>query len=60
MLKSTSCPFCTKIAELKNEKVIINFGDEPIDVNSYFYKCNNCKEEFTTTDLCESTLKQIK
>lgn len=54
------CPICGKgVGMLRTEPMIIEFREQLHNIFSYFYKCNKCKEEFTTDKVDEITLNQV-
>ncbi|MEK6552533.1 MAG: type II toxin-antitoxin system antitoxin SocA domain-containing protein [Bacteroidota bacterium] len=53
------CPFCDGIADLKIEPIKITFRKEDFNIIKQFYKCNKCKEQFTTDDLDEVNINQV-
>lgn len=55
-----SCPFCKEGAGiLQTESMIVEFREQLHNIFSYFYKCNKCKEEFTTAAIDEVTINQV-
>lgn len=54
------CPYCTGKAKINRYKKIITFKKEDFEVVQHFYKCNSCKEEFTTTETDHLSLVQIQ
>lgn len=54
------CPFCDKgNAVLSVEKKKRTFRKEEFKLYEYYYKCNSCKEEFTTTEIDTINTKQL-
>ncbi len=53
------CPFCDGIADLKIEPIKITFRKEDFNIQKQFYKCNKCKEQFTTDELDEVNINQV-
>ena len=46
------CPFCDKgNVILSVEKKKRTFRKEEFEIFEYYYKCKNCNEEFTTTEI---------
>lgn len=56
---SIDCPFCGKRAKLSSEKTEITYMGERFTVNSFFYACVGCGEEFTTTASDIETIAQV-
>jgi putative zinc finger/helix-turn-helix YgiT family protein len=59
MEKNLECPYCPGQASLKKEKKDLNFRKEAFTVTSFFYQCDSCKKEFTTTDTDQVTITQV-
>lgn len=60
LLEEIDCPYCEKeISYLKGEEGTIKYRDKSFEIIYYFYKCNICKQEFTTTESDNKTLNQI-
>ena len=54
------CPFCEKSnAVLSVEKKKRTFRKEEFGLFEYYYKCNNCNEEFTTTEIDTVNTNQV-
>lgn len=53
------CPFCDGIAVLHFEPAKITFRKEDFSIQKQFYKCNKCKERFTTDELDEVNINQV-
>ena len=53
------CPYCDGNAHLKKEGGALMFRKEPFQVIKHFYKCDKCKEEFTTTEVDQLTYNQM-
>lgn len=54
------CPVCEKgNASLKIEKKKRTFRKEEFAIFEYYYKCDNCKEEFTTTEIDTLSINQV-
>ena len=48
--ESISCPVCEKgVSHYMTEPIVVKFRGLEINSTSHFYKCDICKEEFTTT-----------
>ena len=58
MKQVIECPYCDGQAEMKKENKELNFRKESYKVVAHFYKCNQCAEEFTTTDTDTLTILQ--
>lgn len=50
MKKKIECPFCDGQAVLNRSTRTLLYRKESFDVVEHFYKCENCSEEFTTTE----------
>ena len=59
MIEEIDCPFCSGKAHLKKENREYDYKGKKVTAETYFYKCNNCTEEFTTTELDTKTLENI-
>lgn len=59
MKKIIECPMCDGTAKLYSEKKTRIFRKEEFEITEYFYLCNKCNEEFTTTDSDEVTISQV-
>ena len=59
MKKIIECPICDGTADLHSEKKKRIFRKEEFEITEYFYLCNKCNEEFTTTDSDEVTISQV-
>jgi len=53
------CPYCDGHAKLKSSKRETLFRKESFIVNEYYYKCDNCNNEFSTTDIDTITMCQL-
>lgn len=53
------CPFCESEAEYKIELVKITFRKEDFNIHKLFYKCEMCKEQFTTNELDDVNINQV-
>ena len=58
MEQKIKCPLCKGKAELKYENLELDNG-RIIIKDSPYYKCNNCKEEFSTSEQMQELDKQI-
>ncbi|MCL4549169.1 MAG: DUF4065 domain-containing protein [Bacteroidetes bacterium] len=59
MKHELECPYCDGIASLHIEPAKLSFRKEEFEVNSYFYKCNKCNQEFTEQYTDTITLDQV-
>ena len=53
------CSFCEGVAVLKIEPTKITFRKEDFNIQKQFYKCNDCKVQFTTDNLDEVNINQV-
>lgn len=54
------CPLCDKgIANLFIEKKKRTYRKEEFEIFEYYYRCNKCKEEFTTTEIDKLNTNQV-
>lgn len=53
------CPFCGGTTERLVKIVNISFRKEDFKINKQFYKCKECKEQFTTDELDNVNIKQV-
>jgi YgiT-type zinc finger domain-containing protein len=53
------CPYCNGSAFLKGENREITYKEETLTVKAYFYQCESCLEEFTTTETDNQTKIQV-
>ena len=58
MKKVIECPYCEGQATLQKQSKELMYRKELYKVIEHFYKCNNCKEEFTTTETDTITILQ--
>ena len=58
MRQKIDCAYCDGQAQLQRKERDLNFRKEVFKVVEHFYKCNICKEEFTTTETDTVTLLQ--
>ncbi len=59
MKHELECPYCDGIASLHIEPSKLSFRKEEFEVNSSFYKCNKCNQEFTEEYTDTITLEQV-
>lgn len=59
MRKSVNCAYCKGTAELKHENKETIYRKESFKFNQFYYKCNSCKDEFTTNDIDDISVNQI-
>ena len=52
------CAFCDAEAKLKSQKRVLTYRKEEFNVVEHYYLCENCKEEFTTTETDTVTILQ--
>lgn len=50
---------CDGVAKLQSGKKKISFRKEDFDITEFFYLCEKCNEEFTTTDTDEVNVAQV-
>ena len=58
MKNKIECPFCDGYANLEREPKILTYRNEPYKIMQHFYRCEKCKEEFTTDEVDEFSLRQ--
>ncbi len=58
MKNKLECPFCEGYANLEREPKILTYRNEPFKIMQHFYRCEKCKEEFTTDEVDEFSLRQ--
>ena len=58
--KKINCPNCTNSAKLKKGKGTIEYKSKSHDIISCYYKCSNCKLEFTTSKTDSSAAFQAQ
>lgn len=51
------CPLCEGKARLKSIPAVLVIQAKPVEVKAWYYKCDRCGEEFTTTQSDEQTLR---
>lgn len=54
-----NCPFCNETANLENKIATKEFKKEKFNIREFYYKCNSCNEEFSTTWSDEITINQV-
>ena len=54
----TECPFCEGHANLEREQKMLTYKGESFKIMQHFYRCELCKEEFTTDVVDELSLRQ--
>jgi len=59
MRKSKDCPFCGKGSRLESKTTEKEFRKEKFQIREFYYICESCGEEFTTTNLDEVTVNQV-
>jgi len=59
MKAKIDCPYCNGSAILKDEIREIKYKESTLSVKVYFYQCELCREEFTTTETDTQTMKQF-
>ena len=59
MKKKIECPYCDGFANLKQEADELTYRKEVFKIIAHFYKCEKCKEEFTTTETDDISLTQV-
>ena len=60
MLKTIDCPVCDERAKLISEEVSRNYKGIVLIIQEYYYWCKNCNFEFTTNEIDEINIKNIK
>ncbi len=58
MKNKIECPYCNGYANLEREPKILTYRNEPYKIMQHFYRCEKCKEEFTTDEVDEFSLRQ--
>lgn len=53
------CGFCVYIAKLEERKTSVTYKGIELEVTTYFYKCPECGEEFTTNEADELSLNNV-
>jgi uncharacterized phage-associated protein len=59
MIKFEECPFCGQSSGLESQITEKVFRKEKFRIREFYYKCESCNEEFTTTDVDEVTINQV-
>ena len=60
MKKKLECPYCDGIANLQKEASELRYRKDVFKIVAHFYKCENCEEEFTTTEADDVSLNQAR
>jgi uncharacterized protein with PIN domain len=58
-MKETKCPICSGNAKLIIKKGKKIFREEEFEIFEYFYRCTECKEEFTSKELDDVNVLQV-
>ncbi len=53
------CPSCDRIAKLCSISAEKEFRKEKFRIREFYYRCETCQEEFTTTETDEVTVNQV-
>ena len=53
------CPYCDGFAFLNDENREITYKKVTTNAKAYFYRCELCHEEFTTTETDSLTMAQV-
>lgn len=59
MKERIECPYCDGIATLQKEVKEVAYRKDIFKIVAHFYKCEKCKEEFTTTEADTISLTQV-
>ena len=59
MKKIIECPLCDGVAKLHSEKKKKTFRKEEFNITDFFYICEKCNEEFTTTEIDKVNTAQV-
>lgn len=59
MKTSKDCPFCGKSSKLESKITEKEFRKENFQIREFYYVCEFCGEEFTTTGVDEITVNQV-
>ena len=59
MQQKKDCPFCGKSSKLESKITEKEFRKEKFRIREFFYRCETCQEEFTTTETDEVTVNQV-
>lgn len=60
MKETLTCPFCSNEMKLTKEVRRHIVGKKIYNGLFYFYKCNTCNEQFTSTETDTESLKNFK
>ncbi len=55
-----NCSFCDGKATECIEKRDFTYKGEVVNVEQHYYKCNSCSEEFTTDEVDDKTISNLK
>lgn len=58
MKQIIECPYCDGMANLQKKARELTYRKDEFKIIAHFYKCEKCKEEFTTTEADTITLVQ--
>ena len=58
MKQKIDCPYCDGTANLHKEVKELTYRKDVFKIIAHFYKCENCREEFTTTEADTISLTQ--
>jgi putative zinc finger/helix-turn-helix YgiT family protein len=58
MKQTLECPYCEGQASIRIQKKTVEYRKENFDIAEYYYECDKCNEEFTTTEIDHVTLAQ--
>lgn len=58
MQTNKKCTFCDGTASLIEDIILSEYKGEIHSIIQYFYKCDTCKDEFTTNEVDEKTIRQ--
>ncbi|HEV2481644.1 MAG TPA: type II TA system antitoxin MqsA family protein [Puia sp.] len=59
MKKRIECPYCDGNANLQKETREITYRKDVFKIVAHYYKCEKCREEFTTTEADAISLTQV-
>ncbi len=54
------CPICDGSVKLTSEEVTRRYKGKELIIQEYFYKCDSCNYEFTTTEVDEINVETTK
>ena len=60
MEKIIECTYCNGQASLVKENINIKYNNITYNISQLFYRCEKCKEEFTTNIIDEKTLYNLR